>query len=124
MNNQDFSIPDDFPRPKVLGSVGGFQPKLLAVEYEGKFYQPGCTPPELFRRWDICEDLSRQFVEKARETKSGKRAHMTEQEILEQYLVRSMKMNWGSADEMRWVFRRTAAVLGWPAPPSASVADE
>jgi len=124
MDNEDFSIPDDFPKPEALGAVSGFQDKLLLVQFGGKFYAPGCTPPQLRARWNLCEDLAMQFVEKARETKAGKRAHMAEQEILEQYLARSMKMNWGSADEMRWVFRRTAAVLGWPAPPSASTFSE
>lgn len=124
MTDEDFSVPADFPRPVHLGAVGGFQDKLLLVQFGGKFYEPGCTPPELHSRWDVCEDLARQFVEKARETKSGKRAHMTEQDILEQYLLRSMKMNWGSTDEMRWVFRRVASLLGWPAPPSASTGGE
>jgi hypothetical protein len=122
MENDDFSVPDDFPRPQVLGAVGGFQPKLLLVSYAGKFYAPGCTPPELFSRWELCEDLAQQFVGTARETKAGKRAHMSEQAILDQYCLRSMKMNWGSDDEMRWVFRRAATLLDWPVPPSA-VAD-
>ena len=46
---------------------------------------------------------------------------MTEVEILEQYRVRSMSANWGSAAEMRWVSRRTAAILGWPVAPSAGL---
>jgi hypothetical protein len=119
MENEDFSIPHDFPRPVHMGVVGGFQDKLLLVKFEGKFYAPGCTPPELRRRWYICEDLAQQFVEKCKESKTGKRKHMTEVEILEQYCVRSMKMPWGSAAEMRWVSRRTASILGWPVAPSA-----
>lgn len=120
MNNEDFSIPDDFPRPVHAGAVGGFQDKLLLVKYDGKFYAPGCTPPQLHQRWDVCEDLARQFVDKCRETKAGKRAGMSEIEILEQYLQRSLKMGWGSPEEMQWVFRRTASILGWPVPPLAA----
>lgn len=116
-----FVIPSDFPRPQHFGAVGGAQPKFLAVQYEGKLYAPGCTPPELFSRWDICEDLARQLVVKSMESKAGKRSHMSESEILDQYCLRLMKTGWGSDDEMKWVIRRAAAQLGWPAPPSAEV---
>jgi hypothetical protein len=119
MENDDLSVPADFPRPVHVGAIGGFQRKILLTKFGDKFYEPGCTPPELHARWDICEDLAQQFVVKARESKVGKRAHMSEVEILEQYCVRSLKMNWGSAAEMRWVSRRVAALLGWPVPPSA-----
>jgi hypothetical protein len=44
---------------------------------------------------------------------------MSETEILEQYLARLMKTSWGSDDEMRWVIRRTAELLGWPVPDAA-----
>ncbi|MBV6322151.1 hypothetical protein [Duganella violaceipulchra] len=114
MEQEDFSVPDDFPRPVHMGAASGLQDKLLLVKYGSKFYTPGCTPPELRRRWDVCEDLSRQFSEKCRETKGGKRAHMSEVEILEQYLQRSLRMGWGSSEEMQWVSRRTSAILGWP----------
>lgn len=121
MEQEDFSVPDDFPRPVHMGAASGLQDKLLLVKYGGKFYTPGCTPPELRQRWDVCEDLARQFSEKCRETKSGKRAHLSEVEILEQYLQRSMRTGWGSPEEMQWVSRRTSAILGWPVAPSAVV---
>jgi hypothetical protein len=117
----DFSIPADFPEPVVHSSLAGFQPKLALATYEGRFYLPGGTPPELYRRWDICEDLAQQFLRKAAESKAGKRAHMSEVDILDQYCLRAMKMGWGSDDEMMWVFRRTSSLLGWPVPPSAGV---
>lgn len=119
MENEDFNVPADFPRPQALGAVAGFQPKLLLKKQGEKYYAPGCSPEELHARWDVCEDLAQQFVLKCKETKSGKRADVLEVDILEQYCLRSMKAGWGAADEMRWVFRRVAAVLNWPAPPSA-----
>jgi len=115
-----FTIPDDFPRPQHVGAIGGAQPKFLLVQYERRFYTLGCTPPELFRRWNKCEDLSQQLVVKSRESKAGKRAHMSEIEILEQYYERILKTGWGSDEEMRWLIRRTAEVLGWPAPAAAA----
>lgn len=117
-------IPDDFPRPKIHSSVAGFQPKLALSAYNGRFYPPGGTPPELSRRWEICEDLAVQFAEKSAQCKTGKRAHFSELEILDQYCLRAMKTNWGSDDEMRWVIRRAAAILGWPIPASAMGASE
>lgn len=123
MENEDFSIPDDFPRPVHSGAVGGFQDKLLLAKFDGKFYAPGCTPREIFERWDICEDLAQQFAQKSLESKAGKRADLMEVEILDQYCVRAMKMSWGSHAEMKWVFRRVAAILAWPVPPSALAED-
>lgn len=119
MTSPDYSIPDDFPRPQIHSSVAGCQAKLPLVASGGRFYLPGCTPQELYRRWDICEDLAQQFVVKSRECKLGKRSHMSEEAILDQYCVRAMKTGWGSDDEMRWVIRRAATILNWPVPSSA-----
>lgn len=112
-------IPADFPRPAHHGAVPGVQPKLLMTQYEGRFYSPGCTPPELFQRWDVCEDLAKQLSAKSIESKAGKRAGMTELEILDQYLPRLIATRWTSEAEARWVIRRAAALLGWPVPPAA-----
>lgn len=113
-------VPADFPRPVHRGAVPGAQAKLLMVKYGDRFYSPGCTPPELWERWDYCEDLAQQFCKKCIDNKAGKRSHMSEVEILEQYLVRLMKTGWGSDDEMRWVVRRTADLAAWPVPESAT----
>jgi hypothetical protein len=77
-------VPADFPRPDHLGAVAGAQPKLLLTGYQGRFYAPGCTPPKVWQRWDICEDLAQQLYRKSLESKAGKRAHMSETAILEQ----------------------------------------
>jgi hypothetical protein len=120
MISTDYSVPDDFPRPRIHSSVAGYQAKLPLVSSGGRFYLPGCTPRELHSRWDICEDLAQQFVVKSRECKAGKRAHMSEEAILDQYCVRALKTGWGSDEEIKWVIRRAATVLGWPVPASAA----
>jgi len=112
-------VPADFPRAVHLGALPGAQPKLLMVKYRGRYYSLGCTPPELWERWDYCEDLAQQFCRKSLDNKAGKRAHMTETEILDQYLERLLKTGWGSDAEMRWVIRRAAMLAHWPAPPAA-----
>ena len=114
------ALPPDFPRPSNLGAVPGAQPKFSMSRYQGRFYSPGCSPPELLERWNNCEDLAQQLSVTSIESKAGKRAHMTETEILDQYLPRLVATNWTSEAEARWVIRRTAQLLGWQAPPSAS----
>lgn len=115
----DFTVPDDFPRHLHLGAVPGAQPKFMAVEYEGRYYSPGCTPPELYARWQHCLQYVPQFVTSCIETKKGKRAHMSEADILDQYLTRFIESRWVSADEAKWVIRETAKQLDWPAPEAA-----
>lgn len=112
-------VPATFPRPVHLGALPGAQPKLLMVKYNGRYYLPGCTPPEIWERWDYCEDLAQQFCRKSLDDKAGKRAHMSESAILEQYLERLQKTGWGSDAEMRWVIRRAAELAYWPTPESA-----
>jgi hypothetical protein len=114
-------VPSDFPPPVALGAVPGGQPKLLVTSYQGKFYLPGCTPPELYNRWLTCEEIAQELSIKSREAKAGKCSHMSEMAILEQYLQRLVGTNWTSEAEARWVIRRVAQILEWPAPPTASV---
>lgn len=107
-------IPADFPMTALVGAISGAQAKLLLTEYDGKFYSPGTSPPERFQRWDICEDLARQFSEKCLESKAGKRAHMSETEILQQYYARLLKTGWVSDAEGSWVIHRVSAIISWP----------
>lgn len=112
-------IPADFPRPLHLGAVPGAQPKLLMVKYKERFYMPGCSPPELYESWRVCEDLATQLVEKSLASKAGKRSHMSEIDILNQYLIRLIHTRWTTVPEARWVIRRTAELLSWPIPSSS-----
>ncbi|GGC93485.1 hypothetical protein [Undibacterium terreum] len=114
-------IPEDFPYPKQTpGSIGGFQAKVLMTEYEGQFYISGTTPRDRWARWDRCEDLVQQLKEKCLESKAGKRAHLQEVDILDQYFERLLKTNWTSPEEAQWVIRRIAGLLSWPVPESAN----
>jgi hypothetical protein len=115
----DFTIPDNFPHPRHLSAMPGAQTKFLAVEYQGRYYSPGCTPPELHERWQHCMHLVPQFVSSCIETKAGKRAHMTETAILDQYLIRLIEAKWVSEDESRWVIQEVARLLCWPTPEAA-----
>jgi hypothetical protein len=113
----DYSkVPADFPRPEVHGAVSGFHPKLLLMQYEGRFYAPGCTPPELYLRWDACEDLANKLAAKALDSKRGKRMHMSKLEILDQYLPRLIATKWTSEAEARYIIRRAGQILNWPIP--------
>jgi hypothetical protein len=116
-------VPVDFPRPAPVGAVAGVMPKSLLVDYGGKLYAPGCTPPEMFERWDICEDLAQQLSGKAIEAKTGERAYMAEADILAEFLEQLLEKDWGSDAEMRWVVRRIAELLQWPVPSDAAKKD-
>lgn len=111
-----FQVPDAFPRSRPAGAVPGAQTKFLAVEYEGRYYSPGCTPPEIHERWRYCAELVPQFVASCLRSKAGKRAHMSEQEILQQYLVRLIDSKWVTDVEADWVIDEVARQLDWPQP--------
>jgi hypothetical protein len=119
-DDTEFStIPSDFPRSAHLGALPGSQPKFLVINYKDRFYQPGSTPPEMYERWELCESLAVQLANKSVESKAGKRAHMSEVEILAQYLPRLIAQQWTSEAEARWIIRRVAQMLTWPAPSAA-----
>ena len=121
MNEKSYSnVPADFPRPSHRGAVAGVHDKLLMKTYNGQLYPAGETPPEVFTRWDACEHLAMQLADKSTESKAGKRAHMSETEILAQYLPRIVAtIRWASEEEARWVIRRVASILDWPVPVEA-----
>lgn len=112
-------IPSDFPREGIQAAVAGFQNKLALTEWEGSYYLPGTTPPEVATRFAACNDIARQIKEKAEESKQGKRSHMSEVDILSQYLPRLIAMRWTSEEEARWIIRRVASMLSWEVPPEA-----
>lgn len=118
------TIPEDFPRPCPAGSVGGAQPKLLLTTEVGRYYSRDSTPSALHERWILCEDLAMQFADVSKKTKAGKRSHMSEQDILDQYLTRLLATGWTSNEEAKWVIRRCASVLDWPKPMSAYVSEK
>jgi len=112
-NESDWSVPDDFPQQRMTGALPGAQPKFLATLYKGRYYMAGCTPPEIYDRWCICEDLVAQLSAKSLESKVGKRSHMTEKEILQQYYIRLTATQWTSIEEARWIMQKVAERIGW-----------
>lgn len=124
MNEDDelgyLKLPSEFPRPVSTGVLPGTQPKFSAVIYQGKFYLPGCTPPEIYERWQICEDIAQQLIIKSHDSKAGALSHMSEPAILDQYLSRLIRANLTTEGEARWVIQRVAGILGWPMPALAS----
>lgn len=109
-------VPADFPRQPYKSALSSAHPKLSLVEYNGRYYYPGATPPEVWQRWDVCEDLAQQFSRKCVESKAGKRSHMAPEDIVEQYLERLLKTGWVSEPEGHWVMRRAAELIHWPLP--------
>jgi hypothetical protein len=117
MNNDYLRVPEDFPQAGVISAVGGAQNKLELVEYAGGYYSLGNTPPERHQQWLVCEDLVQQFVVKCRESKAGKRSHMTEEQLLSGYYDSATRAGWNiGSEQLKYVFRCTATVLGWPLP--------
>jgi hypothetical protein len=118
-NTSDFShsdyekIPADFPKSASTGAIPGTQPKFLASLYQGRFYEIGTTPPEIYDRWVICSDLVDQLVSKAFDSKAGKRSHMNEDKILELYRTRILEKNWTSPAEATWIMIDVAKKLNW-----------
>jgi len=113
-------IPPDFPRGVPIASLTGAQPKLaVRADSESGAYYLGLSADELAERFEICDDLANQLVAKCQRNRGTKYATMTEEKILAGMLKTLLTKNWGSEDEMRWVIRRTAVLLGWPVPIAA-----
>ena len=113
-------VPSDFPRPALFSTLPSVQPKVVVNGYIDKFYPPKGTPPEIYERWQCCEELARQFASESRKDKAANVTLMTETEMLEWYL-RIFSKSWLSEDEAKWMVRRMSQMLGWPVPSAASI---
>jgi hypothetical protein len=111
-------VPADYPRTDIASSLAGAQPKLALVEFEGKYYLPGGTPQDRWNDWAYSESMVQHFLMKCPETKQGKRAHMSEVDVIAQYYERAIAAGgrYGTEAQLRWTFRRVARLLGWPVP--------
>lgn len=116
------TIPDDFPREPVIAGLTGVQPKVAArLDAVSGRYVTAPTAEHIQERYEICEDIAAQLVAKCRAKRDGKYAHLSESQILERLLAQLLGTTWGTAEEMKWVIRSTAAQLGWSIPKSAGV---
>jgi len=116
-------VPSDYPYYEIRSSVAGYQPKLpLKMASNGKYCIPGNTPEERWHDWQYSEQLARALAEKCLQSKSGRRAHMTEEQIILQYFVRAISANgrYGSEAQLLWTFRKIGKTLGWPLPKEIS----
>lgn len=112
-------VPADYPYHSMHGAVSGCQPKLLLTSStNGKFYAPGNTPHERWHDWQYSFKLASAMAQKCLESKVGKRAHMSEAEIILQYYLRAVKANgrYGTEEQLKWTFTQIARTLGWPLP--------
>lgn len=118
-------VPDDYPYRLTHGAVSGYQPKLLLISSaDGRFYSPGNAPHERWHDWNYSTTLASAMAQKCLESKSGKRAHMTEAEIILQYYLRAVKSNgrYGTEEQLKWTFTQIARELGWPLPEACRLA--
>jgi len=112
-------VPADYPYHPIHGAVAGYQPKLLLTSSaNGKFYTPGNAPHERWHDWRYSAALASAMIQKCLESKAGKRAHMSEAEIILQYYLRAVASNgrYGTEEQLKWTFTQVAKNLGWPLP--------
>ena len=100
------ALPLDFPRPSNLGAVSGAQPKFSMNRYQGRFYSPGCSPPELLERWSNCEDLAQQLSVTSLESKAGLRG------IYNFHLCRYHQRPQRPTLARRWAFKDCLLIIG------------
>lgn len=112
-------VPADYPHQMIPGAVSGYQPKLLLTSSpDGKFYSPGNAPHERWHDWNYSTTLASAMAQKCLKSKTGKRAHMTEAEIILQYCLCAINSNgrYGTEVQLKCTFTQVAKGLGWPLP--------
>lgn len=106
-----FAVPNDFPWPTVPADG-----KCEMVEFQGVHYPAGSSPPELWVRWDTCDNLVMLLQWQCQNTKQGKSADLPEAEVLRQEYEWNQHFQWCSPEELKWIFRRVAQNLNWDLP--------
>jgi len=116
------NIPDDFPRSPSIASLPGTQPKVsVRLDATSGKYVGSSNEDTIGERYAVCIDLVEQLVAKCRRNRSTKYAELSEVQILERLLSQLLGTDWGTAPEMAWVIRKTAAELEWAIPENAVV---
>ena len=117
----DYSdIPADFPKPASL-NISPHGPKAVHISmHEGKCYNAGASPPEVWALWQVCAELVEYFKEKCLEEKTLHSPLLPPAEIIDFYFADTLNdLGWGTEDEVKWIFRHVAEELGWPIPDGA-----
>jgi hypothetical protein len=99
-----------------MRAIGGLKLTFLAVKFQGRYYEPGAIPPEIYGHWIVCSDLAEQLTKKSVESMAGKRSTISGSEILEQYFTRLLNTKWTSEAEARWIITSVARRLSWDLP--------
>lgn len=112
-------VPADYPYSPARGAVSGYHPKLLLTSSsDGRFYSLGNAPHERWYDWHYSVALASAMVKKCLESKAGKRAHLSEEEIIMQYYKRAVAAGgrYGTEEQLKWTFKKVAETLAWPLP--------
>lgn len=109
-------VPEDFLRLIKDEALCSAKSSTRHVQYNDEYFVRGCSPPEIYKRWDRCEDLAYKFVLKAFRMKQRRCSNQSETEILEDIFMLLCRGRYGTTDEMKWVMRRMAGMLKWPTP--------
>ncbi|MBC8750183.1 hypothetical protein F6X42_27405 [Paraburkholderia sp. WC7.3b] len=104
-------VPNDFPCDTTPASLSGTQPKLAGRIIAGRFVV-GLTAPERFERWDLCEDLAQQLVQKTLKD-AAKYPHHPHDVTLRRMRRAIERKGWTSVVETDWLMERLGILLGW-----------
>jgi hypothetical protein len=107
-------IPMDFPFAGIGYALSGFQSKLNVVKFEGRFYEPGTTPPELLEAYEACEDMAQQMAPYC--IKKLSQLGMSHDDTLIAVWKGLLHKDWFSAQQTLWVIRRASQILEWGTP--------
>lgn len=66
--------------------------------------------------WGVCEELAVYLCRECIEAKASMHRSTRPVDILYKSYQKASALGWGEPAELRWVFRRVAALLNWPAP--------
>ena len=72
--------------------------------------------PDRWFAWTICEEVVLHLCKKCGLLKSKSHRSVRPVDILYQEYLQICALGWGTEQEIRFVFRRVAACLKWPAP--------
>jgi hypothetical protein len=79
-------------------------------------FSPTDTLSERWLDWGICEELAQHLHQECLQIKAAKHRSVRCVDILYQQYRSAQEFGWGTDPELRWVIRRTAVLLNWPAP--------
>jgi hypothetical protein len=108
------SIPDDFPRATLLGSVSSYQPKPLLRDFADA-YVVGQTDEERFARYDACEALAQQLAPYATRKQAENPAWSLDETLVKNVASVTGKVAGGQWDvppaEVTWIMQRVRELL-------------